>query len=720
MSEFRNLTPLLEPKSVAIVGASPKSGWPVRIWGMLQHFRFPGEIFLVNPRYETLWDRPCYPSLDALPQTVDNAVFIVPANVVIEMMEKSRHEKFRAATILSGGFGEGGDAQGLKRKAFLQDYAREHGTPMCGPNCMGLGSMGSRAMLFPEQRLNDIRYGGLAMVSQSGGLLGGLVRASVSQGIGVSYFVTSGNEVVAELSDYIHHFLQDENTAVVAAFIEGVKDGDKFLRVAKEALELGKPIIALKIGRSAQGVAAALAHTGALVGDDRVFDAVCAQNGIVRVNDLDEFLNAAELFLRVNKRPSGRRAAFLTFSGGLRGLLSDLAQDNGVELPTLRDSTVKTLSELLGVGTAIGNPLDAGWGGLSSQETYLKCIDALLSDRDIDILVLQEELPLSSVRPDKESNLMAVAKVASESDKPISMFSMITQSLNDYARDFKRRCPLPFLQGAHNAVKVQQHLAHFAKAVHRHREKKSPSAPPLKPFSPETKASLVKKKAFNEWEAYPVLAEYGIPLAKIRLAATVSDAIRAAEEIGYPVALKLVAPGVTHKTELDGIRLNLSKADEIEAAWKEMEQSLKHRVSSVTLTGFLVQEMVPGGVETIFGTDHDPQFGPVVMFGLGGQAVEIYRDVTFRLAPITLEEAHEMLRSIKGFPLLTGFRGRPRVDLDTLASALVAVSQLAFAGAELIQSIDINPFICLSHGGKAVDAVIITRADTELRTGEAL
>ena len=274
MSEFRDLTPLLEPKSVAIVGASPKSGWPARIWGMLRHFRYPGEIYLVNPRYETLWERPCYPSLEALPQVVDNAVFIVPANVVLEMLQQSQHSKFRAATILSGGFGEGDDAEGLTRKEFLQAYARAHATPMCGPNCMGLASMRSRAMLFPEQRLNDLRHGGLAMVSQSGGLLGGLVRAGLSRGIGVSYFVTSGNEVVAELSDYIHHFLQDEHTKIIAAFIEGIKDADKFIRVAKEALAAGKPIIALKIGRSGEAVAAALAHTGSLAGNDRVFDAV--------------------------------------------------------------------------------------------------------------------------------------------------------------------------------------------------------------------------------------------------------------------------------------------------------------------------------------------------------------------------------------------------------------------------------------------------------------
>lgn len=709
VSDFRDLTPLLEPKSVAIIGASPKPGWPLRIWGMLQHFQFPGEVYLVNPRYETLWERPCYPSLDALPQAVDNAVFIVPANVVVDMLERSAAARFRAATVLSGGFGEGGDADGLKRKSFLQAYARKHGTPMCGPNCMGLGSMRSRAMLFPEQRLNRLRHGGLAMVSQSGGLLGGLVRAGLGQGIGVSYFVTSGNEIVAELSDYIHHFLQDDQTRVVAAFVEGIKDAGKFIRVAKEALELRKPIITLKIGRSEQAVAAALAHTGSLAGNDRVFDAACAEHGVLRVNDLDEFLNAAELFLRVRGLPPGRRAAFVTFSGGLRGLISDLAQDAGLELPPLAASTEQKLSALLGVGTAIGNPLDTGWSGLSSRETYLKCIDILLSDRDIDMLVLQEELPLSNARPDKEGNLMAVAEVAEKSYKPISMFSMITQSLNDYARDFKARCPLPFLQGADNAVKMQNHLANFSAAVQRRRERESAAPAALKPLSERAKGLLASKQALNEWEAYSIFAERDIPAAKVELATTPAEAIRSAKEVGAAVALKLVAPGVTHKTELDGIRLNLGTPEEIEAAWREMEESFERRAPGRALGGFLVQEMIRGGIETIIGTDNDPQFGPVVMFGIGGQAVEIYKDVVFRLAPVTPDEAAEMIRAIKGFPLLSGFRGKPAVDLNGLTRAIAAVSQLAAAGQELIQHIDVNPFICTPGGGRAVDAVIVTR-----------
>jgi acetyltransferase len=305
---------------------------------------------------------------------------------------------------------------------------------------------------------------------------------------------------------------------------------------------------------------------------------------------------------------------------------------------------------------------------------------------------------------------MAVAQVAEKSDKPISMFSMITQSLNDYARDFKASCPLPFLQGTDNAVKMQRHLANFAEAVQRHKLEKEAKPIALKPLSDRASGLLAARKALNEWEAYSVLAEYGVPLARIELAMTPADAVRAAKEISGPVALKIVAPGLTHKTEIDGIRLNLSTPEEIESAWGEMEAAFKKHAPGQMQNGCLVQEMIRGGIETIIGTDNDPQFGPVVMFGLGGQAVELYKDVVFRLAPTTPDEAAEMIRSIKGFPLLAGFRGRPAVDLDALAATVVAVSQLAVAGKDVIQSIDINPFMCLAQGGKAADAAIVTRA----------
>ncbi|MBI4528993.1 MAG: acetate--CoA ligase family protein [Deltaproteobacteria bacterium] len=710
MADFKDLSSLLDPQSIAIVGASPKqSGWPARLWSNLQHFRYAGNIYPVNPGYETVWGLKCYRNLDELPETVDHAIIIIPAARVVELLRESRRTAFRNATIYSGGFGEGREPEGLKRREFLRAYARERGVHFCGPNCMGLVSTRSRAMLFPDVRLGEIREGGLAIVSQSGGLLGSLVRAAISSGIGLSYFVTSGNEIDVEISDYLHHFLRDDQTKVIAAFIEGVRNGEKFLTVAREAVALGKPIIALKIGRSAEGGAAALAHTGALAGDDRVFDAVCIEKAILRVHDLDELLNCAELFLNLNRLPKGKKTAFVTFSGGLRGLVSDLSKEVGLELSELRPSTEADLGKLLGVGASVGNPLDAGWGGLSSQETYLNCVGLLLNDPEVDALTLQEELPLSNVRPDKESNLTALAGIARESSKPIAMFSMISQSINEYARRFKEGCRLPFLQGAENAVQALKHLGHFAEAVQDYRHQQEDRRLVATPLSAGARAKLAGRKILNEWQAYDFFRDCGLPLSKALLAGTPSEAVKAAEEIGYPVAVKLIAPEVTHKSDLAGVKLNLAGAVEVRSACSEIESAFRACRPGAAIGGFLVQEMLRGGVETIIGSQNDPQFGPVVMFGLGGTAVEIYRDVTLRLAPVNLLEAHQMIRSIKGYPLLAGFRGAAPIDQESLARAIVLISEVAAAGRELIESIDVNPFICLEQGGKAVDAVIVTR-----------
>ncbi len=711
MAEFRDLSSLLDPRSIAIVGASPKSGWPARLWANLQHVRYPGKIYPVNPNYETMWGVKCHASMDELPEVVDHAIIIIPADRVVELLRQSQRTPFRSATIYSGGFGEGGDPEGLQRKEFLQAYARERGVRFCGPNCMGLVSTRSRAMLYPDQRMADIREGGLAIVSQSGGLLGSLVRAAQSWGIGLSYLVTSGNEADVELADYLHHFLQDERTKVVGAFIEGVRDGKKFTAVAQESLRLRKPIIALKVGRSAKGGAAAMAHTGALAGNDRVFDAVCLENGIVRVRNLDELLNSAELFLNLNHLPPGRKTAYVTFSGGLKGLLSDLAQDAEVELSPLKPETEAGLNKLLGVGSSVGNPLDTGWGGLSSQETYLKCVHLLLDDPQVDLLALQEELPQTNLRPDKQSNLRALAEIAKNSLKPLAIYSMTTQSINDYGLEFKQSCRLPFLQGAENMVQTMKGLAMFGEAAQAHRQEKTRFAP--RPLSARVREKLTAKKVLSEWEAYEVMSECGLPLSKAVLALNSSAAIPAAEEVGYPVAVKLMASGVTHKSELGGVKLNLSTKEEVERACGEIEAAFQTRNPGASIEGFLVQEMVRGGVETIIGVQIDPQFGPVVMFGLGGTAVEIYQDVTLRLAPVDFDEAARMIRSIKGYPLLAGFRGAPSMDEQSLCRAIVALSQLAAAGRDLIQSIDVNPFICLPHGGKAVDAVIVTHKGAE-------
>lgn len=710
MPEFKDLSLLLNPLSVAIVGASPKGNtWPARIWANLQRFRYPGKIYPVNPRYDIIWEQKCYATLDDLPEVVDNAVFIVSAPTVVELLKQCRLGKFRTATILSGGFGEGNDREGIERKDFLQTYARERGVRFCGPNCMGLVSTRSRTVLSPDLRLPSITSGGLAVVSQSGGIVGSVVRAILGRGLGFRYFISSGNEVEAELSDYLNEFLQDSEVRAMAAIVEGVKDAEKLATVARRALAQGKPVLILKIGRSPKGMDATLAHTGALAGDDRMFAALCYQNGIIRVRDIDEMLNTAEFFLRQDRIPAGRKAAFVTFSGGLSGMISDIAHDIGLELPELNRNSQSTLSTLLGVGTSVGNPLDSGWGGLSSQETFLKCVITLLDDPGIDMLGIQEELPRSDVRPDKESNLLALAEIAKHHAKPLAVFSTATQGVNDYGMQFKERCPLPFLEEVSNTVMALKHLGDFGAAVRKFKEGRFNQDHTPKPLGPREKELLTSRKVLNEWESYQVVAGFGLPLAKMAFVINLQEVTKAANDIGYPVAVKLVAPAMTHKTELGAVRVNLGSAKEAKLAAKEMESLFRKTNPRGAVEGFLVQEMVGGGVETIIGAVNDPQYGPAVMFGLSGEFVEVYQDVLFRIAPVSRNETLEMIQGIKGFPLLSGFRGKPPADLETLSRAIVSISDLIVSGKEWIQSIDVNPFISLERGGRAVDAVIVTR-----------
>ncbi|MEE8076762.1 MAG: acetate--CoA ligase family protein, partial [Candidatus Binatia bacterium] len=289
------------------------------------------------------------------------------------------------------------------------------------------------------------------------------------------------------------------------------------------------------------------------------------------------------------------------------------------------------------------------------------------------------------------------------------VFSTATQGVNDYGMQFKERCPLPFLEEVSNTVVALKHLGDFGEAIRKFKEGRFNQDHTPKPLGSREKDLLISGMVLNEWESYQVVAGFGLPLAKSTLVTCLQEVARTADDIGYPVAVKLVAPGMTHKTELGAVRVNLKSSKEANLAAKEMESLFRKASPCGAVEGFLVQEMVGGGVETIIGAVNDPQYGPAVMFGLGGEFVEVYQDVLFRIAPVSRKEALEMIQSIKGFPLLSGFRGRPPLDLETLAGAIVSVSELMVSGKEWIQSIDVNPFISLERGGKAVDAVIVTR-----------
>lgn len=611
------------------------------------------------------------------------------------------------------GFGRRHGADGIRKYCHQKTVVTDRFGMKDEFNCMGLVSVRRKAVLFPDLRLPDLQPGGLAVVSQSGGLVGSLTRTMLSRGLGLTHYVSSGNEAVSELSQYVHYFAHDPDVRVILAIVEGVKDPELLARAVQEAAAAGKPVVILKVGRSPKGMAAALAHTGSLAGDDRIFEAFCKSYGLVRVGDVSEMLNTAEFFQRTSCLPSGSRAAYITFSGGLRALVADLAADAGLELPELSRESERRLAQVLGVGSSVGNPLDAGWAGLSSQETFLLCVNTLLDDPNVDAVVVQEDLPQNDVRPDKESNLMAVADIAKTSAKPIAVFSCVSPGANAYGLAFKAKCGLPFLDEARDSVLAVKHLADFAQTVRKRGTSTREEGDSKPTLSAEQIEWLQRKRSLNEWESYALLRRFEVPVAEAARAGTAEEAADIADRMGYPIVVKALVQGITHKTEAGLVELGLARRSDVLAACRRMAARLDGAHAGA-FEGFLVQEMVRDGIETIIGAVDDPQLGPAVMFGIGGEFVEIYRDVVFRMVPCSEESAREMIRSIKARALLEGFRGRAVVDERALASAIVAVSDMMLAGGGLIGSIDINPFLCLPRGGKALDALVVPKAATHV------
>ena len=448
---------LFAPRNIAIVGASDRPGnWSGRVYRSLKRFNFPGKVFPVNPRNATVWDgETCYPSLRDLPEAPDHVVVIVPGAAAIGAIAEAGAAKARSATVFSGGFGEGGDPKGRALGAELRQAIEQAGIAVSGPNCMGNLSASHRLMTIPDDRITELERGPVAVIGQSGGIVMAIHRALLARGVNTGYAVTSGNEIGLYMSDYIRYLAEDPDIRAIACFIESIKDADEFRTACAAARDAGKPVVAVKIGGSEESRKAALAHTGSLAGSLDCFDAVAETIGVVRVDTLDEMVETVEYFTHASP-PKGPRLGALSFSGGLKGLMLEAAQRNGLSFPALLPETNAKVSEVLGVGTSLGNPLDAGFAALSSSEAYFRCIEVLLADPNFDVLLLQEELPPAPRINNKVENLKTVdAMVAKGTPKPIAVVSMISYMFTDYTKEFRTALPhLPVLQEVDKALRA--------------------------------------------------------------------------------------------------------------------------------------------------------------------------------------------------------------------------------------------------------------------------
>src|SRR5262245_10930095 len=659
---------LFNPRNIAIVGASDRPGnWSQRVYRSLRRFDFPGAIYPVNPRNQTVWDgQTCYASLGDLPEAPDHVVVIVPGTAAIEAIAEAGRAKARSATVFSGGFGEGGDPKGRALAADLKHAIEGAGLAVSGPNCMGNLAAPSRMMTIPDDRITTLERGPVGIVGQSGGIVMAIHRALMARGVTAGYAVTSGNEIGLNMADYIRYLAEDPDIRAIACFIEAIKDPQAFRAACEHARDAGKPVVAVKIGGSEESRRAALAHTGSLAGSLQCFDAVAETIGVVRVDTLDEIIETVEYFTHA-KPPKGPRLGALTFSGGMKGLLLEAAERNRLSFPQLLPETVAKLSEVLGVGTSVGNPLDAGFAALSSAEAYFRCVELMLGDPNIDVLLVQEELPPAPRLNNKVENLRKVDEIAASSGKPIAVISMISYMFTGHTREFRAELKnLPVLQEIDKAIRAVGRAGRYGALRAEIANSRATASATAKP---DVAAILRRRKpaadglaVLDEAASKDLLRAYGISSPDERVVASVDTAAIAAKEIGYPIVLKLVSADVTHKSDIGGVMLGIRSEAELRSAYTRLGSNLAKARPGAKLDRVLVAQQIEGGMELVLGVQRDPEIGPVLMFGTGGVLLELTKDVSFGAVPLPPWQAKAMIERTSAGKLLRGYRGAPACD----------------------------------------------------------
>ena len=690
---FHSAEKLLRSRSVAIVGASETAWWPKVIFENLRDAGYDGNVYLINPRYETLWDSPCYPDFAALPEPVDHALVIVPADAVPGILADGVAHGLAAASVYSAGFSEGGDAAGAARAAELRALCDDSGLALCGPNCMASISVRERLFAYPNPRLLGLRPGPVGAVFHSGGSLQFWLDSAGERGVGFSYAISSGNETGLDLADYLNFLVEDPETRIITLLIEGIRRPDAFVAAVAKARAAGKPILLVKIGASAAGKTQALSHTGALAGDDAVFDAVCARYGLVRCHTLDDMLETLLVAL-TGRVPATRGVAVVAGSGAVTGLMLDHGEADGVRFAEFTPETIAAIRPLLLFGTRVGNPLDCGPLAWRAGEDYVTLCRAILDDDNVGALALLGMQPKSLPAL---SDPKGYAAIAAATEKPVVGFARIKENVTPEGVAFAESAAIPFLQGMPETLRALDALA-------LHGERIAKKIPAL--AAPAGRVENLESAAWGE-----LLRSHGLTPPRAAFAASADAAVAAAEAIGFPVALKLVSPQVSHKTEVGGVRLNLAESGAVARAAGEIAAGLAAARPGAVLDGYLVQEMVDG-VEMIVGARDDPQFGPYLLVGFGGVFVELMRDVALRLLPVDTEMAAEMVDELAGRAILDGFRGRPPADRPALSAAIAGLSAFYLDHRPFLSDLEVNPLIVLAEGGgvRAADIRLIRAA----------
>jgi len=685
-----SVKPFFEARGVAIIGASDK---PDKLsHGILKNmlqYGYSGGIYPVNPKCNEILGLTCYPDISAVPDPLELAVVILPAPAIPAVLEDCGKRGVKAVTVISGGFKEVGEL-GKELEKQILEIIKKYGMRMIGPNCVGTFNLVTGMNTTFIKGLPA--RGGIGFVSQSGAVCGGIVDHVLGKGVGFSHFLSLGNEADVTETDMMEYLADDPHSSVIAVYAEGIRDGRRFIEVAKQVTRK-KPVLILKAGRSEEGARAVSSHTGSLAGSHAAYQAAFRQSGVIEVVNAADLLNAA-MALDWLKPPKGKRAAIITNAGGPAALASDSLAENGIKLAQINPATQAKLREKLNPAAQVSNPVDMLGGATGSEYGY--ALDCVLADEGVD-MVLAVLVPQSLVDPVKVAQ--AFVDSARKSEKPVLACLMGSFSVQE-ARALLHANRLPMTDYPEQTGVVFGALRQYA-------ENQAAKESDVR-FEVDKDFDIAQRimrsaasKVWGEHATRPLLQTYGISLVAGELAADIQAALQAADRLGYPVVMKVASQDVLHKSEFGAIAVNIRDEQEMRNAYERITRNVLSHAAGARIEGVLVEKMAPKGQEVIIGMKRDPGFGPLMMFGMGGVFVELFKDVAFRVAPLTVADAQAMIAGTKAYQLLSGWRGGEKYDLRAITENILRLGQLALDFPQ-IQEIEVNPLLVLPGGQGAL------------------
>lgn len=681
-----DISKLLRPRAVAVVGASEKSGFGGDTCrNILENQADTSHVYPVNPKKETVFGKKCYPTLADLPEEIDLVILCTSQKTIVDFLKQAKAKGAGAAVVYASGYSEVGTAEGKAFEKELVDAAKALDMVVMGPNCAGYINFGDDIFSFAFIGDYKGKKGNIGFVSQSGQFCIDMMKSAEMK---YSFAISAGNSAMVQMEDYLNFLIDDSNTKVIALYLEGVKNPHKFEACLQKAMEKKKPVVILKAGRSPKGQATAASHTGSMAGSDKAYDAVFEKFGVIRADDMQDLRSTASLLATLRVLPRKPAFSAMCLSGGETAVSADTGFLHGIEYPDFSEATLKKLNDMLPDFATPRNPLDMTAALCYDADAFASGITTVMSDPSIEMglvgLTISDKVTVSN-----DIMFEGIRRAFEQiPDKPLAVMSFMEAARNKELVERFQNAGIPVLPTTKYGFRALQHLQDFI--LHDTIKREARLAIP--------EAHSANTRALSEYESKKLLADNGVPVDLGYIAKTKAEVKEYAEKIGYPLVMKVESNDILHKSDVGGVMLNIKSLEQAEEAYDKILANAAQHAPNAKINGILMQKMLKAGTEMIIGLNSDPQFGPMLLVGMGGVFVEVFKDAALYPVPLNHDEALHMLQALKSFKLLNGYRGNPPADIEALTDMMVKISDFAYRKKDTLKELDMNPLFVYPKG----------------------